>query len=177
MTRTDSTTSVRLIRIDQKERHAFEELMDAYLGELSKYRETSMGATNATSYKFLPLYWSEKDRFPLFIQWEEKLVGFALVRRLPSDDAQLMQLAEFFVLSEHRRKGIGKAAASMLFQRFPGKWELQVYRRNIVAELFWKSCIPEYASRSFMVEEIDSDDRRKKRFRFSTSMTQEGISF
>jgi hypothetical protein len=68
-----------------------------------------------------------------------------------------------------RLQGIGKAVASALWHRFPGSRELQVHERNEGAAKFWKSCIKEYASGSFGVEEISTDNGQRLVYRVSIS--------
>jgi predicted acetyltransferase len=133
--------NIQLVGVNRSEAPILETLMDDYLGELSKHREKPVGAVNAASYPYLPLYWSEQDRLPFFIRWEQSLVGFALIRRVRSEHGEKLQVAEFYVTPEERRHGIGSAAAYALWKRFPGNWELQVHKGNQGAMAFWKSCI------------------------------------
>lgn len=78
-----------------------------------------------------------------------------------------MQVAEFFVRPENRRKGIGKAVVGELWQRFSGKWELQVHKRNLGAVEFWTSCIKKIAADSNLIDEITNDDGRRLFFNIS----------
>ncbi len=66
-------------------------------------------------------------------------VGFALVTR-PLGGARL-RLSEFFVAAAARRRGIGRSAALLLFNRFGGAWEIVEDEQNRAALAFWRSVI------------------------------------
>lgn len=140
--------------------------MDGYLCEIAGFREVHVGATDVTSYPYFLLYWSEQDRFPFTIWSEGKLAGFAFVRCVRDLGTETMQIAEFYIVPEKRRQGIGSAAAEALWRSFPGKWELQVHIRNKEATKFWSRCIGENSVQD-RVEEISDDDGRRLFFNFS----------
>jgi predicted acetyltransferase len=52
-------------------------------------------------------------------------------------------VAEFFVLRKYRRQAVGRRAACLLFQRFPGEWEVRQLLGNESATRFWVSVIEE----------------------------------
>lgn len=170
--------NVKLIRIEKNDRNVLEKLLDEYLGELSKHREAPYGATDSSSYTYLPLYWIENDRYPFLVSWEKRVVGFALIRRVFSEQQEVMQVAEFFIHPDNRRKGIGKAVVKELWRLYPGKWELQVHKRNLGAVEFWTSCIKKVASSSCIIDEVTHNDGRRLFFRFSiqSSETESSIA-
>jgi ribosomal-protein-alanine N-acetyltransferase len=83
-----------------------------------------------------------------------------------TEQQEVMQVAEFFIHPENRRKGIGKAAITELWRRFPGKWELQVHKRNLGAAEFWISCI-KVASSFHVIDEITHNDGQRLFFHFT----------
>jgi predicted acetyltransferase len=50
-------------------------------------------------------------------------------------------MSEFFVVSAARRRGVGAAAATLLFQRFAGDWEVVEDEHNRPALSFWRRVI------------------------------------
>jgi predicted acetyltransferase len=149
----------------EAERSHIEGLLNDYLAELSQHREICVGATSAAEYRYLKDYWSDNNRFP-FILWANcELVGFAFVRRIEEEQAATFQVAEYFVKPKYRRCGIGRAAVVDIWQKFPGRWELQVMNRNDSAVNFWKQCISQQA-KSWTVEEIVAPDGRRQFFHF-----------
>jgi predicted acetyltransferase len=85
-------------------------------------------------------WWQNVDHFPFFIRVGGKLCGFALVRRgsRVTAEADVMDLAEFFVVRGARTKGVGTGAAHALFAAFPGRWEIRVRQSNVAAGKFWR---------------------------------------
>jgi predicted acetyltransferase len=85
------------------------------------------------------VWWTRADHFAYFIKLGEELAGFALVRAgsRVNNTAEVMDVAEFFVLRSFRGHGVGKRAAHALFRAFPGAWEIRVRRTNIAAMQFW----------------------------------------
>ena len=58
-------------------------------------------------------YWAVPDRMPLLIETRGEIVGFCLIR--VRDDG--WSIAEFSVVPEQRRAGVGRAAVEMVVQR------------------------------------------------------------
>jgi predicted acetyltransferase len=129
-------------------------LVQLYAYDLSEVYELSPGADGRFAYDKLPLYWSEPDkRFPLLIRHGGALAGFALVTRgsPASDHPHVHDVAEFFVLRRHRRFGVGRQAAFLLWNRFPGTWTVRVSVGNTSALSFWSRAITEYAGNTATV--------------------------
>ena len=117
---------------------------------------------------FLDRYWRNEERLPLLIRVGGRLAGFALLNRYsrigdPPDRA----MAEFFVVRRHRRTGVGTIAARLIFDRYPGQWEVAVMRENRAALAFWKRAIRDHAGASAIVERSGRDgDWNGTLFRF-----------
>lgn len=86
-------------------------------------------------------WWASAEHFPFFIRSEGNLLGFALVRRgsRVTGVANVMDVAEFFVVRGARGRGVGRSAARALFAAFPGRWEIRVRQSNVAAIAFWQS--------------------------------------
>jgi predicted acetyltransferase len=54
---------------------------------------------------------------------------------------EVWDMAEFFVLRGHRRRGIGTQIAHQLWTRFTGPWEVRMMRLNVAACQFWARAI------------------------------------
>lgn len=81
-----------------------------------------------------------------------EIVGFARVQHLALDRHEL---AEFFVMPTWRRRGVGRAAARLLFDRFVGRWTLSVIDARSTAGRFWRSTLARYACDRF-TERVDA---------------------
>lgn len=127
----------------------FANLVELYLHDLSEAFPIELGPEGRFGYPGLSLYWTEPEhRFPFLIRHGPRIVGFVLVRRGSpmSEDPDVFDIAEFFVVRRHRREGVGKRAAFFLWDRFPGHWIVRVSEANIGAIRFWTALITEYAA-------------------------------
>jgi predicted acetyltransferase len=116
--------------------------------------------------------WFADDRsHPLLIVKDEQPVGFALiVRPLPLPQASPVidfRLSEFFVLRKFRRLGVGRDAATLIFNRFAGQWEVTEYARNPGAVNFWRQVIGAYTRGAYAERSADGEVRQV--FRSTTS--------
>jgi predicted acetyltransferase len=82
-------------------------------------------------------YWTQPGRWPLWVEAGGERAGFALVRATGGEH----ELAEFSVVPEWRRRGIGARAACAVFARFPGRWQLGVARRSPGGLSFWRRVV------------------------------------
>jgi hypothetical protein len=55
-------------------------------------------------------------------------------------------MSEFFVRKQHRRVGMGRDAATLIFDRFAGDWEIVEYLRNPGAVAFWRQVVAAIAA-------------------------------
>jgi predicted acetyltransferase len=100
-------------------------------------------------------YWTRPNHVPLLLRVGGRLAGFALV----NDEGHSGQptdwnVAEFFIARKYRRGGHGTAAAQGLFDRYPGRWEAAVARRNTGALPFWRRAIGSHPR----VDDVQEDD-------------------
>jgi predicted acetyltransferase len=104
-------------------------------------------------------WWTREGHFPFFIQRNDELLGFALARRGSqlSGAANVMDVAEFFVVRSARRAGIGGDAARELFERFPGPWEIRVRESNVSALAFWSRVVSARHAERTLPEPFERD--------------------
>ncbi|REF34693.1 GNAT family N-acetyltransferase [Thermasporomyces composti] len=129
---------VQLVRVAERHKTVLANLVQFYRYDLSEVRNYELSPHGTYPYRYLDHYFVEPAREPLFILAGERLAGFALVRKL---DDGLLHLAEFFVLRALRRAGIGRRAATKLFRRFPGDWQLEYDHANVPATRFWPQVV------------------------------------
>ncbi len=125
-------------------------LLELYTHDLSaEFPGIELGPDGRFGYSKLALYWADPDRhFPFLIMWESRLVGFALATRgsPASDDPNVFDVAEFFVVRRYRRAGVGRRAAMLLWNRLPGRWIVRVSEGVPGAVAFWGSVIAEFTN-------------------------------
>lgn len=124
-------------------------LLELYLHDLSEaFPAIEIDANGRVGYDKLALYWSEPERrFPFLIRADGRVAGFVLVTRGSpvSDDPDVLDVAEFFVLRRYRRSGVGRAAAFLLWDRLSGQWIVRVSEGNRGAIPFWAGVIADYS--------------------------------
>lgn len=124
-------------------------LLELYAHDLSDVFQLELRPDGRFGYDRLPLYWREPaTRFAFLIRSDDRVAGCALVTRgsPASDDTDVLDVAEFFVLRRHRRAGVGRQAAVLLWDRFPAaRWVVRVSAGNVPALAFWRGAIAAYA--------------------------------
>lgn len=123
-------------------------LLELYIHDLSAaFPRVELGSDGRYGYNKLALYWSEPERhFPFLIKADARVVGFALATRgsPASEDPNVFDVAEFFVIRRHRRTGVGRKAAMLLWQRLEGNWIVRASDAVPGAAAFWKGVIAEF---------------------------------
>lgn len=139
-----------------KDKPLLKKLMRPYLKELSKFIE---GDINDDEYKYLDLYWKEEERVPFLVYEGKLLCGFVLVNnycRL-SQNKGARAISEFYIIPKNRGLGIGSQVATWIFNKFPGKWEVDVVGNNVKAVNFWEKTINNYTNGKFTKVVLDND--------------------
>src|SRR3954451_14348288 len=101
-------------------------LLELYIHDLSAaFPHVELGPDGRFGYPPLERYQAEPGRrFSFLIRCGGRVAGFALVTRgsPATDDPEVFDVAEFFVIRSHRRSGVGRRAAILLLDRLPGRW-------------------------------------------------------
>ena len=152
-----------------RDRDLLANMMELYLHDLSEAFPIEIGSDGRFGYEWLPLYWSEPERrFPFLIRSGSQVVGFVLVMigSLASDDPHVYDVAEFFVMRRHRRSGVGRRAAFLAWDRFPGRWIVRVSEANEGALRFWREIVREYSGGTATEAERSGTPNRWRVFSF-----------
>src|SRR6187431_1816785 len=151
-----------------------ENLLELYLHDLSEiFSVVQLGPQGRFGYPRLSSYWSEPQaRFPFLIRKRGKVVGFALAQRGSpmSDDPEVFDVAEFFVLRGVRRSGVGARAAELLWDRLPGRWIVRVSEGNLSGLPFWTRVIQGYAGSAASQTLRPGEPYRWRVFGFDTKL-------
>ncbi len=133
-------------------------LLQLYTYEFSEFTHQIIDENGEYAYQWFDAYWSDPSRFPYLITTDTQLAGFAFVLAGSPHD-----MAEFFVLSTHRRAGVGADAARQLFELHPGTWQVRQMRENARATAFWHRAIP------LPFEQVVDDHGPRQLFRIEPS--------
>ena len=129
--------SIRDCRHSKKDRQWIQEIYPEYLDALADLNTglfSVLGASNPHQDEIFANWFSNDHSHPLVIAKGADAVGFALVSRprvaAAGETPVNYHMSEFFVRKSHRRLGIGRDAAKLIFDRFAGDWEIVEYQRN-----------------------------------------------
>jgi predicted acetyltransferase len=150
---TTSSVKVEIIPALEEQEPILANLLELYAYDFSEFLDLKLGADGRFGYKHLPLYWKESNRYPFLVTLNDHLAGFVFVHRGSeiSNDTDVWDMAEFFIVRGYRRLRIGTKVAQEVWKKFSGKWEVRVIDRNQRAIKFWRCAISE-----FLGKEIDS---------------------
>jgi predicted acetyltransferase len=143
--------SIRDCRYAKKDRQWIEDVYGEYLDSLADLNTglfSVLGSDNPGEHEIFANWFANDQSHPLVIQKGAETVGFALVTRprIPQagEKAADYNMSEFFVRKPHRRAGVGRSAATLIFDRFAGDWEIVEYLRNPDAIAFWRRVLASY---------------------------------
>jgi predicted acetyltransferase len=160
--------SIRDCRHSKKDRQwikdTYGEYMDA-LSDLNTGLFSVLGADSPREHEIFANWFANDQSHPLVILKGAEPVGFALVSRpriaAVGEAAANYTMSEFFVRKSHRRVGIGRDAARLIFDRFAGEWEIVEYQRNPGAVAFWRSVLSVYGRGIFSERSRNGEIRQR----------------
>ena len=118
-------------------------LLQLYLHDFTDWADWDVEPDGRYDTSDLDGCWDDDARHPFIVVVDGHLAGFAIVDRgsADTDDADVWDMAEFFVMRKYRRRGVGGEIARRLFARFPGRWEVREMAGNVIAQAFWRRTI------------------------------------
>jgi predicted acetyltransferase len=132
-------------------------LLELYAHDFSEFYPIHLGEDGKFGYRALPLYWSERDRYPFLIRLDGKPAGPVLVQKSAavSGDGAVWDIAEFFVVRGCRRRGVGTRVAHEVWRRFPGPWKVRVMQANVSANHFWEEAISTFLGKPVQAASVE----------------------
>lgn len=146
--------NVELKLVKEEEKRVLANMLQLYLHDITRFLHMEMNNEGLFEYKYLDNYWTNKDYIPYFIIADNKIAGFILVNNdfLALDKGKDgHNIAEFFIMNSFKRKGIGKKASHLIFDMYPGNWEVRPVLRSEEAKVFWENIIKEYTDDHYEV--------------------------
>lgn len=147
-------------------------LFELYAHDFSEMADLRLGPDGRFGFAELPLYWTDAARRPFLVKAGGDLAGFVLVREgsVISGDADVWDVAEFFVARGFRRHGVGTRAAHEVWRRLPGRWEVRVLDHNPAARAFWRRAVADFTGATVDAAVHDLEGRRWHVFSFDTRL-------
>jgi len=81
-------------------------------------------------------FWQRPRHWPFWAVVDGKRIGFALIRFV--EELNAMQMAQFYIVPEHRRGNLGLQFARDVIARHPGPWRIRQMAANTGAVAFWR---------------------------------------
>lgn len=167
-----SLVSIRDVRRSKQDREWIQSVYGEYLESLADLNTglfSVLGAANPHQDEIFANWFSNDQSHPLVILNGRDSVGFALVTRpriAPAGEKTAnYRMSEFFVRNQHRRTGIGRDAATLIFDRFAGEWEIVEYMRHAGSVAFWRNVITRYSAGHYTERSQNGEVRQRFRSR------------
>lgn len=130
------------------------ELLQSCLREMAPLYDDQPDESGEFPYTWFEHYFTDPDRIAFFLMAEDQRAGFAMINSASCiGEAPDHTIAEFYILPDHRSKGLGFGAAKALLEKFPGSWELKYHRRNRAAARLWAKLTAPYHPRTTLLGE------------------------
>jgi predicted acetyltransferase len=160
----------RVLPAERSEVETLRNLFQLYAHDFSEVLPLDVDEAGRFSEPQLAAYWVDAWRVPYVLRVDDRLGGFALVHRTTgvTQEGEVWDMAEFFVLRRYRRAGVGTAAAHQIFAMHPGEWEVRQLAANVAAAAFWRRAIARYTDGRFHEERLDDKRWRGPVQRFTS---------
>lgn len=147
-------------------------LFELYAHDFSEMTGARLGPDGRFGFAELPLFWTDAARLPFLVKADGDLAGFVLVQKgsAISGDADVWDVAEFFVARGFRRHGVGTRAAHEVWRQLPGRWEVRVLDFNPAAQTFWRQAVADFMGAPVDAAVHDREGRRWHVFSFDTRL-------
>ena len=152
-------TFVKLVPAGAEQASILANLLELYAHDFSEFLELELGADGRFGYQHLSTYWSEPGRHPFLVEIDGKWAGLVLVKKKSSlfSDLAVWDMAEFFIVRKHRRRGAGTEITRQIWRRFPGRWEVRVLQSNRAALQFWERAVSSFVGETVLPLIVDKD--------------------
>ena len=148
--------SVEINPASFQDKAVLRQLMELYLYDFSEFDQADVDEHGYYGYWYLDNNWTEEERSPFLVRVSGKLAGFVLVRRINEPGQPVTHaISEFFIMKKYRRQGVGRQVARLIFDRFPGLWQVCQEEANLPAQRFWRQVIAEYIHGDYKEELVE----------------------
>lgn len=151
----EENMDVKLEVVEECKKDVLYRLLQYSLFEESLNDQNDMNEDGLFEYLWFENYFTEEERDAFFIKKKEtnKLLGFVMINTYVRKCDFGHSIAEFMVLPKFRRNNIGKKAAVMCFEKYPGNWEVSPSFGSKQAYLFWVNVIEAYVGKNNRYED------------------------
>ena len=149
---------VKVVRAELADKDVLRQLLEFNAYEFARlFDDAVLNEHGRFGYPWLDHYWTEPTREPFLIRVGSHIGGMVLVT-----GTDPRSIAEFLVMPQYRRLGVGLVVARFVFELFGGAWSVHQVPGNEAAVAFWRRAIP------VEFTETRDDDGTTQRFRMPT---------
>ena len=176
MSESNRLIGVEVVPATREQEPVLANLLELYSHDFSEFIDLELQPDGRFGYAELPLYWQEENRYPFLVQVEGQLAGFVLITRGSriTGDPTVCDVSEFFIARKYRQRGLGTAVAKLIWQRFPGAWEVRVIESNRPAASFWRAATARAAGSVVQEGRVELDGKRWHVFSFVSAAARTG---
>jgi predicted acetyltransferase len=138
-----ASAAIKIYRASVEDMPIVANLLEFYAYEFSESAQIDVGQDGRFGYEDLEDYWKFDTLHPYLMTVEGQYGGLALVQRgsLISDNPEVWDMEEFFIMRRYRRRGLGIALAKEVWGRHRGGWDIRVLDTNASALKFWSAAV------------------------------------
>ncbi len=133
---------MQIIKLESRFQAPFVHLQQLYEYELSAFTGYKVNEDGLYDAEYLASTWSAAGVDIYVLNIDAQAAGFAVVNLASMlGDEDIRDIAEFFVMPEFRKQGIGASFAQALFRRYSGAWQVRQIAALEQARAFWLKTI------------------------------------
>ncbi len=142
-------TDINIIKAAIDQKPILANLLELYAYDFTDYVKFDIGDDGFYGYEELPSFWTDPNRHPYLIYVNNKIAGLVMVQKGSpiSDDKEVWDVAEFFIMKKYKRQGVGTAVMQKIWSQFRGPWQVRVLVENQIASVFWLQAIQKFTSK------------------------------
>lgn len=136
-------SSFIISKLNSNKDEPFVHLQQLYEYELAPFTDYKLTNNGLYDTEYIQGTWSSHG-FDIYVISDANMpIGFAVVNlsSMISDDTQVRDIAEFFIMPSYRNNNLGQNFAHEIFKKYPGKWELRQIPQLLHARNFWLKTI------------------------------------
>ena len=130
---------VQIQKVSKKDKSVLSNLLEYYLYDFSEYEQTDVNRHGLFGYSYMDHYFTDKNRHAYFVLADGNYAGFVLIHDQTLLKDTDMAIAEFFIMRNYRRKGIGRTVLHNVLKEYSGIIEVPVSDKNQNGLKFWES--------------------------------------
>lgn len=156
-------------RIDQSSDAVLANLFEHYLYDMAEWFDLDTNIDGRYAYSTASIWERKLDVF--FACAGELPIGFGIVGSAQTwiGEEETRDMHEFFVLRRYRRRGVGEAFASHIWDQYRVPWLVRVLQRNAPALPFWRRAVELYTGTRYREETRTTGDRSWSYFTFDVT--------